>query len=145
MKDEDGLCQGKDAGGLEERVRAEEGDQWGIAENGGPDEGHEEEGAELSEPAGSWRETGRINSENWAIRFSGTKEYGEQTADEVVQDGLVGLLQNIARSSKQRLRLSCAILPRVVRRVFWYACCRGHCVGFVALVQTMMLSLQRGF
>lgn len=49
---------------------AKEGDQRRVAEDGGPDEGYEEEGAELGEPAGSWREIGRINSESSAISFS---------------------------------------------------------------------------
>lgn len=53
LEDQDGLGQSENAGGLEEGVRTEEGYQGRIAEDGGPDKGDKEEGAELSEPAGS--------------------------------------------------------------------------------------------
>lgn len=54
LQDEDGLGQDEDAGGLEQRVRAEERDQGPVLEGGGPDEGDEQDGARLGEPARSW-------------------------------------------------------------------------------------------
>lgn len=56
LEDEDGFGQDKHACGLEERVWAEEGDQWRVAEDGGPDQGDKEDAAGLGKPAGSWEE-----------------------------------------------------------------------------------------
>lgn len=53
LQDENGLGEGQDAGGLQERVRAKEGDQGRVGEDGGPDERDEEDGAELREPGSS--------------------------------------------------------------------------------------------
>lgn len=53
LEDEDGLCQDEHAEALEERVRAEERDEGRVLEDGGPDEGDEQDGAALSQPAGS--------------------------------------------------------------------------------------------
>lgn len=50
---EDGLCQDEHADALEERVRAEERDEGRVLEDGGPDKGDEQEGAALSQPAGT--------------------------------------------------------------------------------------------
>lgn len=50
---EDGLCQDEHADALEERVRAEERDEGRVLKNGGPDEGDEQQGAALSQPAGA--------------------------------------------------------------------------------------------
>lgn len=55
LEDEDGLCQDEHANALEERVRAEERDEGWVLEDGGPDECDEQDGAALSQPAGSCR------------------------------------------------------------------------------------------
>jgi hypothetical protein len=53
LQDQDGLQDGEDAEGLEERVRGDE-QQRRVGEDGGPDDRQEEDGAALGEPAGSW-------------------------------------------------------------------------------------------
>lgn len=55
LEDEDGLCQDEHANALEERVRAEERDEGRVLEDGGPDECDEQDGAALSQPAGTCR------------------------------------------------------------------------------------------
>lgn len=53
LEDEDSLCEDKYANALEERVRAEERDEWWVLKDGGPDEGDEQDGAALGQPAGT--------------------------------------------------------------------------------------------
>lgn len=53
LEDEDGLCQDEHADALEERVRAEERNEGRVLKDGGPDEGDEQDGAALSQPAGA--------------------------------------------------------------------------------------------
>lgn len=53
LEDEDGLCQDEHANALEERVWAEERDERRVLEDSGPDEGDEQEGAALGQPAGT--------------------------------------------------------------------------------------------
>lgn len=51
LQNEDGLCQDEHADALEERVWAEERNERWVFEHGGPDEGDEQDGAALSQPA----------------------------------------------------------------------------------------------
>lgn len=60
LQDEDGLGQGEHAEGLEQRVGAEEGDEGRVGEDAGPDEGDEEEGADLGEPASTCGGGGKV-------------------------------------------------------------------------------------
>jgi hypothetical protein len=52
LEDQDCLEDGEDAEGLEEGVRRDKREGW-VGEDGGPDYGEEEDGAELGEPGGS--------------------------------------------------------------------------------------------
>jgi hypothetical protein len=47
LENKDCLCQDEHADALEERVGAEEGDEWWMLEDGGPNEGDEQDGAAL--------------------------------------------------------------------------------------------------
>lgn len=53
LEDEDGLCQDEHADALEERVWAEERNERGVLEDSRPDEGDEQDGAALGQPAGT--------------------------------------------------------------------------------------------
>lgn len=102
LQDQDGLRQDEHAGGLEERVRAEERDQRPVAEDGGPYQRGEEDRAGLREPGRSWCWVlaGVVTSLR-GLLMSGCWGRGgmKRTAVEVVKYRFVGSLHDVSWST----------------------------------------------